>query len=267
MKITTRIISVAAAALVLGAGAGFGQARATTMTGFTLDAAHMSVHRSYGALTSGGYDQQLVPGQSDCDALPSDALIPIKTSFKKTAGSLFNFTVNWPEASTYINIYFIDSDDHVIAQANDGPPSSPKRPKEVHLGSLDNGTYYLCVINSAGANSGFTVDAKVSFASGYVPPPPPPVTTAVPSPTAPPTPAPTPAPTVAPAPALVGEPVATPGADGPETKQGLLTVAGGKQAAAKTSRSIAQLVFLILTVAVGVVGIVIVALRIRRDTT
>ena len=113
------------------------------------------------------------------------------------------------------------------------------------------------------------MDAKVSFAKGYVAPPAAPTIAPAPTPAPVPTPAATvkPAPTPAPTPALVGEPVATPGPDGPNTKQGLLTVAGGKQAAAKTNRSIAQLVFLILTIAVGVAGIVIVALRIRRDTT
>ena len=263
MKTPTRILSAGLAAAFLVAGAGV--ARAGTESNEPLNDAHMTMHKSYGPLPPGGYDQALVPGMSDCASLGD--VIPFDIKFKKTAGSLFNFKVSWAEANTYINIYFIDSDDNVIAQANDSPPAAPKRPKEVHLGSLDNGTYYLCVINSAGANAGFTVDATVSFAKGYVPPPVP-TTAPVAAPTAPPTPVPTtaPKPTVAPTPVPAGEPVATPGPDGPETKQGLLTVAGGKQAVTKTNRSIAQLVFLILTIAVAVVGIVIVALRIRRDT-
>jgi hypothetical protein len=226
----------------------------------------MSAHLTYAGLPPTAYDQALVPGSADCADLGD--VIPFSIKFKKTAGSLFNFTVLWPEASTYINIYFIDPDDKVIAQANDGPPSAPKRPKEVHLGSLDNGTYKLCVINSGGTNSGITVDAKVSFAKGYVAPPAAPTVAPAPTPTEVPTPVPTakPAVTAAPASAPAGEPVATPGPDGPETKQGLLAVAGGKQAVTKTNRSIAQLVFLILTIAVAVVGIFIVALRIRRDT-
>jgi hypothetical protein len=140
----------------------------------------------------------------------------------------------------------------------------------VNLGSLENGTYYLCVINSGGANAGFTVDATVTFASGYKPPPQAPTTarppdeTARPPVTSPETPP--PAPAVTP-PAPTGEPVATPGPDGPDSEQDLLAVSGNRQAAAENNRSVAQLVFLILTVAIGVVGIVLVALRIRRDTT
>jgi hypothetical protein len=249
----------------------FAQARATTVEGFTLDDAHKKVKKSYGPLPAGAYDQILVPGLADCDASPGAALIPVTIKFGRTIGSLFNFVVNWAEANTYINIYFFDEDDNVIAQATDGPPSSPKRPKEVNLGSLENGTYYLCVINSGGVNAGFTVDATVTFASGYKPPaeppnraPPPPTEPAPPADTDLPTPGPVQA---ASTPAPTGEPVATPGSDGPDTKQGLLTVAGNKQAAARNDRSVAQLVFLILTVAIGVVGVVLVALRIRRDTT
>jgi hypothetical protein len=257
-----------AASIVLAAGL-FSQARATTVEGFNLDNGHTKVHKSYGPLPPGAYDQVLVPGIADCDATPSDALIPIQTKFSKTTGSLFKFVVNWAEANTYINIYFLDEDDNVIAQAFDGPPSAPKRPKEVNLGSLENGTYYLCVINSGGANTGFTVDATVTFASGYKPPPSVPTTTQAPEDTPPPaeTAPPTAPPTAAPAAAPLGEPVATPGPDGPDSKQGLLAVSGNKQASAKNERSIVQLVFLILTVAIGAAGIVLVALRIRRDTT
>jgi hypothetical protein len=264
MKTATRIISGMLAAAFLVAGAGI--ARAGTEAAEPLNESHTKVHKSYGPLAPTAYDQALVPGSADCADLGD--VIPFNIKFKKTVGSLFNFTVSWAEANTYINIYFLDSDDNVIAQANDGPPATPKRPKEVHLGSLDNGTYNLCVINSSGANAGITLDATVSFAKGYVPPP---VSTTAPAPTRSPEPTPvpteTPKPTVAPTPALAGEPVATPGPDGPETKQGLLTVAGGKQAVTKSTRSIAQLVFLILTIVVAVVGIVIVAMRIRRDTT
>jgi hypothetical protein len=47
----------------------------------------------------------------------------------------------------------------------------------------------------------------------------------------------------------------------------LLAVSGNKQAAARNTRSIVQLVFLGLTVAIAAAGVVLVALRIRRDTT
>src|SRR5438067_484772 len=183
MKTANRIISIALASAFLLAGAGI--ANAGTENTVPLNESHMSAHLSYAGLPPTAYDQALVPGSADCADLGD--VIPFAVKFKKTAGSLFNFTVMWPEANTYINIYFLDSDDNVIAQANDGPPSAPKRPKEVHLGSLDNGTYYLCVLNSSGANAGFTMNATVSFAKGYVPPP-------VPTTTTPPTPSPVPTP-------------------------------------------------------------------------
>ena len=244
-------------------------AQATTVEGFELNDATRKVHREYGPLPPGPTDQVLVPTLGQCNANAGAALIPVETNFKRIAGSLFKFVVNWAEADTFINAYFFDEDGNVIAQHQDGPPSRPKRPKEMNLGNLENGNYFVCVINSGGANAGFTLDATVSFAGRYTPPPDGgPVT----RPTEPPTPPPAEEPAATPAvrapstPAPVGEPVATPGPDGPDRRQGLLAVSGNRQAAARNTRSIAQLVFLGLTIAVGVVGIVLVALRIRRDT-
>lgn len=257
---------VAVVAAVVGAG--FVHAVATTVDPINLDDAHKVVKKSYAGLPSGAYDQVLVPDPDNCDANPGAALIPVRTKFKRIEGSLFKFVVSWSEADTYINIYFFDEDGNVIAQAYDAPPGRSKRPKEVNLGNLENGAYSLCVYNSGGVNTGFTVDATVKFASRYQPPreseP-----TPQPPPSAPPTAAPvsTPAPTQEATPVPAGEPVATPGPDGPDRKQGLLAVAGSKQASVRNERSIAQIVFLALTVAIGVAGIVLVALRIRRDTT
>ena len=262
-----RVITAAALSILLGAIAlGLaGPARATTEAGIALDNSHREAHRSYGPLANGAYDQALVPGSTDCDASPSDLLIPVTVKLKSNVGSLFDFTVNWPDANDYINVYLLDKNDHVVAQASDGPPSTPKRPKQLHLGSMDNGTYNLCIVNSAGANTGVTLDVKLSFVNTYRPPPP--AATAAPAPP-PQAPVVTPPPTIRPAqaPAATAEAVATPGPDAPGAKQGLSTLASGKQAANKSGRSVAQLIFLILTIVIGAAGVVVVALRIRRDT-
>src|ERR1051326_6927136 len=120
MKTTRRLISTALASAFLLAGAGI--ASAGTENTVPLNESHMSAHLTYGGLPPTAYDQALVPGSADC-ADPGE-VIPFAVKLKGTPGSLFNFTVMWPEADTYINIYFLDSDDNVIAQANDGPPSA-----------------------------------------------------------------------------------------------------------------------------------------------
>jgi hypothetical protein len=199
------------------------------------------------------------PSLSDCQTFPTNDLVEITLEFKREFGTLDTFKVGWASPGNDIDVYFFDADGNVI-----GKSAGSSNPEQVRLGNLANGTYYVCAVNFSGANTGITIDAKVEFLTlyKYTPPPetPVPKTVATPPPS---TPATTAAPT---APAPTAEPVVTPGPNGPSKSQGLVDVAAGKQASNKAKRSIASLVFLILTIVIAVAGIAFVAMRIRRDT-
>jgi len=234
--------------------------------GFTMDDAHPKVHMTYGPLA--GNDP--VSGQTgaspdNCSTLPADALIQINVSFKRQVGTLDTFSTSWTGAQNDIDTYMFDSNGNQIATATAGDTD---KPEIIRLGNLTNGTYFLCVVSFSGANTGFTVDASRQYFTLYHYTPPaetPAPTPAVGGASTPPPP--TPAPVAAPAtPAPTAEPVLTPGPNGPDANQGLVAVSGQRQASNKTKRSIAELIFLILTVLIGAAGVVFVALRIRRDT-
>ena len=202
------------------------------------------------------------PTTAECDALPSDVNIPIELKFEKEFGHLIQMKVFWeaPEADD-IDIYLFDEAGELITSS-----ASSAMPELVQLGSPKNGTYFLCVRNFAGPNTGFRVEASTRFLSVFVPPTPQPTPT--PRPAARSSARQTPRPTIAPAiPGATAEPVDTPGPDGPFADKGLLRVAGDRQAAAADEGlSGLEIGLAALTGLIVVSGATLVVMRIRRDT-
>jgi hypothetical protein len=243
------------------------RAGALTGQGIKLDDAHPKVKQTYSPIpatdpTAGNVAD---PTVANCQTLAGETLLQVDVSFKRQFGTLATFATSWTGAGNDIDAYFYDENGKEIAKATD---ISTSNPEIIRLGNLANGTYYMCVVSSTGQNTGFTVDASMEFLSLYKYTPPPKTPFPKVGGNVAPTPVATPAPIATPAaPAVTAEPVVTPGPNGPNANQGLVGVAGAEQASSKTKRSIAELVFLILTVVIAVVGIGFVAMRIRRDTT
>jgi hypothetical protein len=252
-----------AALMVAGAlfGAG-GAALALQGEGFTLSNATPNVKKEYAPIPgSNPAAQASDPTVGQCDALPSEVDIPIELKFKKEFGHLVTMKVFWeaPDADD-VDIYLFDETGELVTSS-----ASSSMPEQVQLGSPQNGTYFLCVRNFAGPNTGFRVEATTRFLDVYVPP----------------TPQPSPTPhatqTVSkkktsktPGPVFAGataEPVDTPGPNGPFSDRSLLRVAGARQAAAADNGlSGLQIGLAALTGVIVVSGAAIVVLRIRRDT-
>jgi hypothetical protein len=240
------------------------RAQATSVSGITLNDAHPTVKADYGPIPGNNPAAGNVadPTTSDCNTLPTEDLIQIDISFTQQFGVLDTFSVGWTSPQNDIDVYFFDGNGNEIGKAADS-----NNPEVVRLGNLANGTYYECVVNFSGANTGFTLTASRQFLHlyKYTPPPQTPFpTVAAPASSAPPpaTSAPAPSPRVLAAGSA--EPVVTPGPNGPGAPQSLLTV--GHQAAISKRRSVAEIVFVVLTVLIAAGGVFLVARRIRRDT-
>jgi hypothetical protein len=254
------------AVLVLVAGliASAGSAFALEGEGFTMSNKTPNVKKDYGPIPGQNPGATAVdPTVSECNTLPSDVNVPITLEFQKEFGHLIKIQVLWeaPEAND-VDIYLFDEAGDLVTSS-----ASSSMPELVQLGSPSNGIYYLCVRNFSGPNTGFTVDATTRFLDTFVAP------TSSPAPTprhpsAPPKR--TPQRTAAPVSGVTAtsEPVDTPGPDGPFADQGLVRVAGDKQAAAAdTGMSGLEIGLAALTGVIVLAGAGLVVFRIRRDTT
>jgi hypothetical protein len=253
----------AAVLLIAGFFAVGGTALALMGEGFTLSNKTPKVRKDYAPIPgSNPAGQATDPTVAQCDTLPSETDVPIELKFEKEFGHLIKIQVFWeaPEADD-IDIYLFDEAGELITSS-----ASSSMPEQVQLGSPPNGTYFLCVRNFAGPNAGFTVDASTRFLDVFVPPTPQPTPTPHVTKNAPRR---TRAPAPAPAGAIAtGEPVDTPGPDGPFANKSLLRVAGNRQAAPTDSGlSGLEIGLAALTGLIVVSGATLVVLRIRRDTT
>lgn len=242
----------------------WGEALALEGEGFTLSDKTPKKNKTYGPIPGQNPGATATdPTVGQCNALPSEINIPITLQFRKEFGHLVQMRVYWeaPDAND-VDIYLFDEAGELVTSS-----ASSAMPEFVQLGSPDNGTYYLCVRNFSGPNTGFRVEAATRFLDVFVRPTPQPTPTPRPTPSAARrTPEPTvAAPVIAP---ITAEPVETPGADGPFSDKGLVRVAGERQAGEADSGLTGLEIGLgVLTGVIAVSGAVLVALRIRRDTT
>ena len=270
MPVRQRIlIALAASALftlflALAAGAMNG-------TGFTLDDAHTHVFSKYGALPvnnpSGNVQD---PTLSQCQSDLTMAAIPITIRLKSPSTATETISTGWDYTTNDdIDVYFFqDSDGTEIAKATSGSTTTPE---VLNLALLPNAKYWLCVLNSQGVNTGFTVDARVTYLDlyHYTPPPATPVPSSPPPGSA--APPPTPLPAIVNAgqttPSVAPEVVATPGPNGPITGQQLDALSASEQASAhKQGHSALSIALGAATILIAASGAGVVILRIRRDT-
>jgi hypothetical protein len=257
-------LAVAAGLAVAAALTAAVPATGVEVEGFALSDATPKHHEEFGPIAGNDPSAQaLTPTLANCRDLPGNVLVPIEMKFKKDFGHILDIVITWtaPEVND-IDIYFFDEGGEVVADS-----ATSDQPEKVKLGSLANGQYYLCVRSFSGPNAGFVLDASVRFLTLFTRPPTPPTDAPAPTRTSAQT---TPQPGAG---ALktsppTAEAVSTPGPDGPFSDQGLINVAGSRQAARdEGGRSVTEIVFIALTGLIAAGGAALVVIRIRRDTT
>jgi hypothetical protein len=235
-------------------------ARGLEDQGFTLTDSHPHQRKDFDPIPAQNPGGTLAdPTLDDCKQLPSDVAVKIGLKLQNDVSAKETFSVSWGSPGNDVDVYMFDDDGNLVSKS-----ASSSNPEIMKLGGLPSGTYYICVVNYSGANTGFTIDGKVDFLKLYHYSPPPPT----PAPSTPtPTPAATtPPPSGSPLATIAPEVVLTPGPNGPSKVRDLDAVSGSRQAAArKTGHSGLSIALGAATILVAGSAAGLVIVRIRRD--
>lgn len=166
----TRLLAFAALAMFMVGAVGGGAVSAREREGFTVSKDN-PVEKEYPAMGAGVPTGEALinrpsacasPARSDCDTIPIEIIEPPGLNDDR---DIF-FTIielHWDDsAGNNLDLYVYDNGQSTGTQEEVGVSKSSKNPEVARVPNADLGEYNIVVENSSGANTGYTIKARVT---------------------------------------------------------------------------------------------------------
>ena len=166
----TRLLAFAALAVLLVGGVTGGPASAVQREGFTVSREE-PVEKEYPAMGPGAPTGEALinrpsncasPARADCDAIPVEIIVP--DGLQDDRDIFFTiFELHWDDsAGNNLDLIVFDNGQSTGTQEEVGSSESTRNPEVARVPNADLGEYHIVVENAGGANTGYTIKARVT---------------------------------------------------------------------------------------------------------